>query len=163
MNLIWSYRSKMPNLGQNRRFFPPCNLEIWQINLKTIGYLFYATSSIVHHFVAIGELKLEWQFGNAQNRLKIGVFCPVRPWNLTDDIEKQKGTSPNLLQAMCIISYPLVNSNWSCSPETSNLGENRRFCGHRGLQIWQITLKNNRVPLLCFSKLCASFRSHLWI
>ena len=29
--------------------------------LKTIGHLFYATSSFVHHFVAIGEFKLELQ------------------------------------------------------------------------------------------------------
>ena len=32
-----------------------------------------------------------------------------------------------LLQALCSISYPLVNSNWSYSPETPNLGQNRRF------------------------------------
>ena len=28
---------------------------------KTIGHLFYATSSFVHHSVAIGEFKLELQ------------------------------------------------------------------------------------------------------
>ena len=33
---------------------------------KTIGHLLYATSSFVHHFVAIGEFKLELQTGNAQ-------------------------------------------------------------------------------------------------
>ena len=33
---------------------------------KTIGHLFYATSSFVHHFVAIGEFKRELQSGNAQ-------------------------------------------------------------------------------------------------
>ena len=33
---------------------------------KTIGHLFYATSSFVHHFVAIGEFKLVLQSGNAQ-------------------------------------------------------------------------------------------------
>ena len=33
---------------------------------KTIGHLFYATSSFVHHFIAIGEFKLELQSGNAQ-------------------------------------------------------------------------------------------------
>ena len=33
---------------------------------KTIGHLFYATSSFMHHFVAIGEFKLELQSGNAQ-------------------------------------------------------------------------------------------------
>ena len=33
---------------------------------NTIGHLFYATSSFVHHFVAIGEFKVESQSGNAQ-------------------------------------------------------------------------------------------------
>ena len=28
------------------------------------------------------------------------------------------------------------------------------------LKIWQMTLKNNREPLLCYLKLCASFRSN---
>ena len=32
----------------------------------TIGHLSYPTSSFVHHFVAIGEFKLELQSGNAQ-------------------------------------------------------------------------------------------------
>ena len=31
------------------------------------------------------------------------------------------------------------------------------------LKIWWITLKNNRAPLLCCFKLCASFHSHRWI
>ena len=34
---------------------------------KNIGHLSYATSSFVHHFVAIGEYKLELQSGNAQS------------------------------------------------------------------------------------------------
>ena len=34
---------------------------------KTIGHLFYATSSFVYHFVAFGEFKLELQSGNAQS------------------------------------------------------------------------------------------------
>ena len=33
--------------------------------LKTVEHLFYATSSFVHYFIAIGELKLELQSGNA--------------------------------------------------------------------------------------------------
>ena len=31
------------------------------------------------------------------------------------------------------------------------------------LEIWQMTLKNDRATLLCHLKLCASFHSHLWI
>ena len=34
---------------------------------KTIGHLFYATSSFVQHFVAIGEFKLELESGNAHS------------------------------------------------------------------------------------------------
>ena len=36
-----------------------------------------------------------------------------------DDLEKQKDTSFILRQALCIISNPSVNSNWSYSPERS--------------------------------------------
>ena len=68
-----------------------------------------------------------------------------------------------LLQALCIILKPLVNSNWSYSPETPNLGQIRRFlepCDH---EIWRMTLKNNRAPLLCCFQLCAWFHCHMWI
>ena len=68
-----------------------------------------------------------------------------------------------LLQALCIISYPLVNSNWSYSPETPNLGQIRRFLEPCDLEIWWMTFKNNRAPLLCYCKLCAAFHSHWWI
>ena len=67
-----------------------------------------------------------------------------------------------LLQALCIISYPLVNSNWIYSPETSNLGQIRRFLEPCDLEIRRMTLQNNRAPLLCYFKLCASFHTHWW-
>ena len=38
-------------------------LAVWP--WKTIGQIFYATASFLYHFVAIGEFKLELQFGNA--------------------------------------------------------------------------------------------------
>ena len=56
-----------------------------------------------------------------------------------------------------------MNSNWIYSPETPNLGLNRRFFQPRDLEIWRMTFKNNMAPLLCYFKLCASFRSHWWI
>ena len=46
---------------------------------KTIGHLFYATSSVVHHFVAISGFKLELQSGNAQFGSKSAIFCPMWP------------------------------------------------------------------------------------
>ena len=56
-----------------------------------------------------------------------------------------------------------MNLNWSYSPETPNLGQIQRFLELCDLEIWRMTLKNNRAPLLCYFKLCASFRSHWWI
>ena len=94
---------------------------------------------------------------------KSTIFLAVWPRNFTYDPQKQKGISFMLLQALCIISYPLVNSNWSYSPETPNLGQIRWFLEPCDLVIWQMTLQNNRAPLLCNFKLCAAFRSHWWI
>ena len=66
---------------------------------KTLGHLFYATSSFVQHFIAIGEFKLELQSGNAQSGSNSAILAPC------------------------------------------------------DLEIWQMTLKNNRAPLLSNIKL----------
>ena len=56
-----------------------------------------------------------------------------------------------------------MNSNWSYSPETPNLGQIRRFLEPCDLAIWRMTLRNNRAPLLSNIKLYASFHRHMWI
>ena len=104
VNSNWSYSPETLNSGQNRQFFVPCDLEIWWMNLKTIGHFFYITLSFVHHFKAMDEFKLELQSGNAQFGSKSAIFCPVWPWNLTDDLKKQYSTFIVLLQALCIIA-----------------------------------------------------------
>ena len=71
---------------------------------KTIGHLFFTTSSFVHHFIPIGEFEFQLQSGNAQFGSKSTIFLAVWPWNLTDDLQKQQGTSSMLLQALCSIS-----------------------------------------------------------
>ena len=48
-----------PNLGQIRRFFEPCDLEIWWMTLKNNRAPLLATSSFVQHFIIICEFKLE--------------------------------------------------------------------------------------------------------
>ena len=163
MNSNWIYTPETLNSGRNRQFFVPCDLAIWWMTLennrapllyyiklcasfqihrwietevtvrkhsiwvkmgnflscvilkfdgwpwKTIGHLFYTTSSFVHHFKSIGEFKLELQSGKAQFGSKSTIFV-------------------------------------SCD-----------------LEMWRMTLKINRAPLLCCFKLCASFHSHQWI
>ena len=76
---------------------------------KTIGHLFYAMLSFVHHFKAIGEFKRELQSRNIQFGSKSGFFVPC------------------------------------------------------DLEISWMTLKNNRTPLPCCFKFCASFHNHQWI
>ena len=70
-------------------FFSRVTLKFDGWPWKTIGHLYYATSSSMHHFVAIGEFKLELQSGNAQFGSNSTFFLAVWPWNLMYDLEKQ--------------------------------------------------------------------------
>ena len=56
-----------------------------------------------------------------------------------------------------------MNSKWSYSPETTNLGQLQRFLEPCDLAIWRMTLIKNRASFLYYFKLYASFRSHWWI
>ena len=85
-------------------FFSRVTLKLNGWPSKIIGHLFCATSSLVHHFVAISDFKVDSQSGNAQFGSNWTIFLAVWPWNFTDDLEKQQGTSSMLLQALCIIS-----------------------------------------------------------
>ena len=109
-------------------------------------------------------------------------FRPVWPWNLTDDLEKtiehlflccfklcasfhshhsiQTGVtvqfgSKSVHHFIAIIEFKLELQ--------SNLGQNRWFFEPCDLEIWRITLKKHRAPLLSNIKLCALFHHHMWI
>ena len=143
----WEHSQKGVTDGQtDRRTENTIHRAAWS-QLKTIGHPFYVASSFVHHFIAIGKLKLKSQSGNAQFGSKSTIFCPVWPWNLMDDLEQGKSEGFD-----------------SCDrPSNLKLDSNRQFfhpCDH---EIWWITSKNNRVLLLYFVKLCASFEIHWWI
>ena len=94
---------------------------------KITGHLFCATSSFLHHFVAIGEFKLELQSGNARFGPKSTMFWAVWPGNLTDDLRKNNKAPPLSLQhqALCVISWQSTHDHtgmqtaWSHRPETA--------------------------------------------
>ena len=110
VNSNWSYSPETPNLGQIWRFLESrVTMKFDRWPWKTIGHLFYATSSFVQHFIAIGEFKLELQSGNAQSGSNSAILAPC------------------------------------------------------DLEIWRMTLKNNRAPLLSNIKLYVSFHHHMWI
>ena len=88
VNCNWSYFLETLNLGRNWRLLSPVTLKFDRWPWKTIWRHFFATSSLVHHLLVIGEFKLELQSRNDQFYVKINDFCAVRPWNMTDDLEK---------------------------------------------------------------------------
>ena len=68
--------------GSNWTIFFSCvTLQFDISSLKTKRHLFYATSSFVHHFVAVGEFILELQSGNAEFGSNTTIFRAVWPWN----------------------------------------------------------------------------------
>ena len=88
VNSNWSYSPETLNLGQNWWFLSPVTSKFDGWPWKTIGHIFSATSSFVHHFIAIYQFKMELQSGNAKFGSKSAIFCPVWPWNLKDGLEK---------------------------------------------------------------------------
>ena len=110
LNSNWSYRPETPDLGQNRRFYVPCDFEIWWMTLEK------NRAPLLYHTELYASFQSHWGIQTGVTvrkhiiRVKIGDFFV--PWVL---------------------------------------------------EIWWMTLKNNRTPLLYYVKLCASFQSHWWI
>ena len=76
-----------------------CDLAIWRMTLKN-----YRTLLLCYFKLCVSFHSLLWNQNEVTGRkhqiwVKIGDFCPMWPWNLTDDLEKQKGTFSILLQA----------------------------------------------------------------
>ena len=121
----------------------------------------------MHHFKAMGEFKLELQSGysgNAQFGANTWIFCPVScvtskfnewPSKTIGHLFYTMSSFVHHLKAMCEFKLELQSS-------MPNLGQNLYFV-RCDLEIWPMTFKNNRTPLLCYFKFCASFRHHCWI
>ena len=76
----------------------------------------------------------------------------------------------SLAKSSCLNVLVLTRQIWGIwklwpaySPETPNLGQNRWCFVPCDLEIWCMTLENNRASLLCCFKLCAIFHSNRWI
>ena len=146
----------------NHQFFSPCDLEIWWMTLKNnrahpLYYVKFCASFQSHQWIQTGVAV--WK---PSIWVKIGDFfvpCDLKIWRRT----WKKGHFSIQHQALCIFSKPSVTSNLSYSPEMFNSGQHRWFFVACDLEIWQMTLKNNRSPLLCHIKLCAWFNLYMWI
>ena len=93
--------------------------------------------------------------------VKIGIFfffffCPAWPWNLTDDCEKQY-----IKLCASFQSHVWIHTGVTVRKRLIGVKIDDFFVP-RDLEIWRMTLKNNK-ELLCCLKLCALFHSHQWI
>ena len=86
--------------------------------LKTIGQIFYATSSFVHNFIAICEFKLELQSRNSL----IG-FWPLWTWPLTSDLKTFAWT---LLLSLVITPENFMIRSWEHSKKVVTDGQTDR-------------------------------------
>ena len=98
-----SYSLETLNSGHNRWSFVPCDLWIWRMTLKNnraplLCYFKLSASFHSHQWIITGVIVWKRPIW-----VKIEDFLTVWPWYLTDDLEKQLGTSSMLLQALCII------------------------------------------------------------
>ena len=182
---IWklrpAYSPETPNLGQNRWCFVPCDLEIWWMTLENNRAPLLCCFQLCawfhcHVWIQTGvrvRKRLSWVLTSvtltfdlwpwpfAWTSLLTMVITPdnfmmIRWWE-----HGEKGVTDGQRQTRQI--WGIWKLRPAYSPETPNLGQNRWCFVPCDLEIWWMTLENNRAPLLCCFKLCAKFHSHRWI
>ena len=136
-------------------FLVPCDLKIWWMTLKIIRHLFYAMLNFVRYIKVIGEFKVELQSRNAQFWWKSALFvpCDLEIWRMT-----LKSKRAPILCCFKLGHHFIVISEFKLKLQSGNaqfVSKSMIFkpCD---LEIWRMTLKNNRAHILCYFKLCAS-------
>ena len=159
MNLNWGYGPETPKIGE---FLSWVTLKFDGWPWKTIGHLFYAVSSFVHHYIAISEFKKGLQSGNSQLWSKSAMF-------VSSDLEIWQMTLKNN-RAPLLYCFKLCASFQCHGWIQTGVTVRQRPIWVRSddflpcdLEIWWMTLKNNRAPLLSNIKPCASFHHHMSI
>ena len=87
-------------LDSNRPFFSPCDLEIWWMTSKNNRALLLYKVKLCASFQFHQWIQTGVTVRKPSIRVKIGEFGPAWLWNLTNDLEKIKGTS-SILHLVC--------------------------------------------------------------
>ena len=141
--------------------FVPCEPEIWQMTWKNnrASLLYYVKhcASLQSHqwiqtWVTVRKRSIWIKIDNLLSRMTLKF--DGQPWNTTGH-----------LYAASTFVHHFIAINWFNLELQSGSAKFRSksmifvLCD---LKIWRMTLKNNRAPLVCYLKLCASFQSHWW-
>ena len=111
----------------NHRFFVPCDLEIWWMTLENnraplLYYIKLCLSFQIHWWI-----ETEVTVRKRSIRVKIGDFLSCVTLKLDGWPWKTIGHLFYTTLSFVHHFKPSVNSNWSYSPETLNLGQYRQF------------------------------------
>ena len=100
----WKHSSRV-KIGD---FFVPARvtlkIDYWRMNLKNNRTPLLCCFNHCASFHSQWWIQTGFTVRKRPIRVKIDDFLAMWPWNLTDDLEKQYGTSSKQHQAMCIIS-----------------------------------------------------------
>ena len=113
---------------------------------------------------AICEFKMKLQPGNAQFGSKSAIFLSCV--TLKFDGWPWKTIGHLVYATLSFVHHFIVIVEFNLELQSGNARIGSKsvfFFGPCDLEIWRMTLANNRVPLLCYFKLCASFHTHLCI
>ena len=164
MNSNWSYSLEMPNLGQNHQFRVQCDLKIWRMTLKnkrTSWLCYFKLSVSFHSHWSIQAGVTVWLHPILGQNRQVFVPCDLEIWQMT----LKNNRAPLLCHFKLSAS---LHSHW---PIRDGVTVWKRpiwikfddFFASCDLEILQMTLNNDRAPLLYPFKLYASFHSHWWV
>ena len=141
----------------NHQFFSPCDVEIWCITLKNnrlplLHYIKLCVSCQIHRWH-----RTEVTLRKRSIRVKIDDFLSLVtlkfdgwPWQTIGHLFYSTSSLVRHFKYIGELKLKLQSGN-------AQFGSNWRFFVLCDLEIWWITLENNRAPLLYFTKLCTSF------
>ena len=146
-------------LESNCQLFSPCDLGIWWVTLKNyraplLCYVKLCASFQIHRWILTGVTVRKCSI-----RVKIGDF--LSRVNLKFDGWHWK-TIGHLFHTMLNFVHhfkAIGEFNLELQSRNAQFGSKSAIFVPCDLEIWRMTLKNNRVPLLWCFKLCVSFQT----
>ena len=178
MNWNWSYSPETVKLGVDL-----CDLDLWPWpfawtsllslvitpeNFIMIRWWEHGEKGVTDgqtdwtsHIAAWSQLKTNTSLSHRSLTVMERVSCCCNVFIVLDVQNPHISVIPNLFITRQI--WGIWKLRPAYSPERPNLGRNLWCFVPCDLEIWWMTLENNRASLLCCFKLCATFHSHWWI
>ena len=151
-------------LDSNRRFFSPCDLEIWWMTPQN------NRASLLCYFKLFASFRSHWWIQTGVTVWKRLIWVKIddffRRLTLQFDGWPWKTIEHLFYGASSFVHHFVAIGEFKLELQSGNahFGSNSTILEPCDLGIWWMSLKNYRAPLLCYFKLCSSFRSsHWWI